>query len=173
MFELFSCLGQHRSIKGSGNLVECPRVLQPGFYDKQVESQLGLSNAWKASVIQRNFTTDPRYPTTDAKCTTDWWMKLKCREPIQRTLNPLNKFYPASLVSPPSCSGQLLLTIVSFCDVAQRSQGLCAGAHFSYSAVNCQRGNAGRLKLPDVFVRIACAMIHTGWRELRQWTGPR
>lgn len=26
MFELFSCLGQHRSIKGSGSLVECPRV---------------------------------------------------------------------------------------------------------------------------------------------------
>lgn len=48
MFELFSCLGQHRSIKGSGNLVKCARVLQPEFYDGQVESQPSLNNRLKA-----------------------------------------------------------------------------------------------------------------------------
>lgn len=89
------------------------------------------------------------------------------REPEARSITSVSSF-----VSLPSSSRRRLCTspfpLFSLASplVAQRSQGQCAGVYVSHTAVNRQL----RLRLPNVFEIIVCAMIRTGWWELWQWT---
>lgn len=115
---------------------------------------------------------DPLYLTPHAKHATDRQMKRKCRGPVPRTLSRsvgsirhsflLHPIFRFSLLQQPPAPLHNSFPLSSLVSpvVAQRSQGQCAGVHFSHTALNRQRGYADRLRLPHEFVVIVWHNSH-------------